>query len=228
MRNTGKAGTFRLIADDRKGWRVRVLCMVLGCIALSPGCQLRAVDIYPGSSIQSAVNANPAGTVYVLKSGVHRLQTITPKQGDVYRGEPGTVLSGAVVLAAFTRQGPFWVAGGQAQQGNSGTSIPCQPGWQGCQYPEQLFFDDALLQHVDTASALSAGKWYFDYSAHNIYLADDPTGHRVETSVTTYAFKAGGANVTINGMTIEKFATPAQDGAISLGTGWIVQQNEIR
>src|SRR2546423_8163329 len=134
--NLRKVGdSTRAAGAERGGWRMRVWCTVLGCAALSPGCQLRAVDIYPGSSIQAMVNANPAGTVYNLKSGVHRLQTITPKDRDIYQGESGTILSGASVLTSFTRQGSLWVAGGQAQRGNSGTSIPCQPAWQGCQYP---------------------------------------------------------------------------------------------
>lgn len=50
-----------------------------------------AIEIYPGNPntqyIQAIIDANPAGTTYVLKAGVHRLQTIEPDQGDKIVGE---------------------------------------------------------------------------------------------------------------------------------------------
>src|SRR5437870_3158144 len=196
--------------------------------ALATAVVLPAIDIYPGTNIQSVVNANPAGTVYVLKSGIHRVQAVTPKNGDLFQGEAGTVLNGSVILTSFVQQGSYWMASGQTQQGAVNTAVACQSGWQGCQYPEQLFFDDALLQHMETLAQIGPGKWYFDYAAHNIYLYDNPTGHKVETSITPRAFLAGGNNVTIMGMTIEKYASPTQDSAVVSGMGWVVQNCEIR
>ena len=80
------------------------------------------------------------------------------------------------------------------------------------------------------------GKWYFDYSAAKIYFVDNPRGKTVEIGITTHAFSGSASNVTIKGLTIEKYAAPAQDGAIScygmtnvcLGTGWTIESNEIR
>ena len=40
------------------------------------------------------VDANPAGTTYILKAGTHRRQSVSPKDGDTFVGEPGTVLDG--------------------------------------------------------------------------------------------------------------------------------------
>jgi len=37
--------------------------------------------INPGSSIQAAVDANPNGTVFLLRAGVHRQQAVRPKPG---------------------------------------------------------------------------------------------------------------------------------------------------
>jgi hypothetical protein len=205
-------------------WKVFASCAIF----LAAAGTAAAVDIYPGTNIQSVVAANPAGTTYTLHSGVFRLQTIAAKNGDVYQGVPGTVLSGASLLTSFTQQGSYWVASGQTQQGSVSTTPPCASGWQGCEYPEQLFFDNVPLQHVETLSAVGPGKWYFDYAGHNIYFYDNPTGHTVETSITPNAFAQGGNNVTINGLTIEKYATPAQDGTIDAGTGWIIENSEIR
>ena len=205
-----------------------LVCLLFAATMLVMAGQLFAVDIYPGTNIQSVVNANPAGTVYTLKSGVHRLQTILPKSGDVYQGEQGTIMSGATLLTSFSQQGSWWVATGQLQQGVVNTSVACQPGWDGCQYPEQLFFDDVPLQHVSSLSAIGPGKWYFDYSGRAIYLADNPAGHKVETSITPHAFTPGLTNVTIQNLTIEKYASPAQDAAVSTANSWTIQNCEIR
>jgi parallel beta-helix repeat protein len=184
--------------------------------------------ISPGQSIQAAVNAHPNGTTFTLKRGVHRMQSVQPKSGNTFIGETGAVMSGARLLTSFTRAGAYWVAGGQNQQGTQ--SGVCQTGREGCKYPEEVFIDDRLLTHVTALSKVAPGKWYFDYAADKIYLADNPSGHRVETSVSSYAFAGGAGNVTIRNLIIEKYASPAQMGTIvgSGTSGWIVEDNEVR
>jgi hypothetical protein len=62
-------------------------------------------SIVPGEDIQARVNAAPPGTTFLLKSGLHRMQSIVPRNGDTFTGELGTVLSGAWQLATPTRSG---------------------------------------------------------------------------------------------------------------------------
>ena len=50
--------------------------------------------MYPGESIQAAVNANPEGTTFTIMAGVHRLAAVSPKAGNTFIGEPGAVLDG--------------------------------------------------------------------------------------------------------------------------------------
>jgi parallel beta-helix repeat protein len=188
-----------------------------------------AVVIYPGTDIQRQVDASAPGSTFLLKSGVHRMQTIRPKEGDAFLGEQGTVLSGARPLTDFVRSGSYWVATGQTQQGIQNHGV-CQPGFPRCTFPEQLFFDSEGLQHVASLGELGPGRWYFDYDADRIYFADDPTWHRVETSVTAMAFAPTADHVTISGLTVERFANIAQQGAIH-GEGrsdWVVTNNEVR
>ncbi|MDX1622623.1 MAG: right-handed parallel beta-helix repeat-containing protein [Gemmatimonadota bacterium] len=52
------------------------------------------VPISPGESIQRAVDANPAGTTFVLEAGIHRGQSVEPKDGTTFVGENGAVLDG--------------------------------------------------------------------------------------------------------------------------------------
>lgn len=61
-------------------------------MTLPPFCN--PVSILPGASIQTAVDANPAGTCFLLKTGTHVQQSVIPKTGNYFRGEAGTVLDG--------------------------------------------------------------------------------------------------------------------------------------
>jgi hypothetical protein len=222
------AGTYKVTATITGGTISASATVTVAASPSTPPPPSGAIAISPGQSIQAAVDAAPTGSAFLLKSGVHRMQTIRPKSGDSFVGETGTVLSGARLLTAFSRSGSYWVASGQTQQGT--VHGECQAGYPRCSYPEQLFIDDVALLHVARLADVAPGKWFFDYNADQIYMADDPTGHRVETSVTTDAFEATGNNVTISNLTIEKYANLAQFGAIQTDgvSGWVISGNEVR
>jgi hypothetical protein len=183
-------------------------------------------QVAPGQNIQDTINAQPDGAVILLKAGVHRMQTLSPKTRQTIAGEPGAILSGARLLTAFSREGSAWVATGQTQQGSGGGE--CWADSPRCIQPEDLFINDVQLKHVSSVAAGGPGRWYFDYGADKIYLWDDPAGRRVETSVTSVAFDGSGSDVTIKGLIIEKYASAAQNGAIKGGARWLLQDNEVR
>ena len=191
------------------------------------GCDSQ-LSVSPGQSIQAAVDAAPPGAWLVLKAGVHRFQKVTPKDGQVFLGESGAILSGARLLTYFVQQGNMWVAGGQTQEGQ--VHGECLAAYPRCSSPEELFVDDIRLRHVGTVSEVGPETWFFDYAADRIYLGTDPSGRRVETSVTDAAFTGNASGVTIKGLTIEKYASVAQSGAIygALGRAWTVEENLIR
>ena len=62
--------------------------------AQSSPASLVPVSIYPGDSIQDAVNANPVGTSFLIKQGVHTRQTVYPKDGMSFIGETDAILDG--------------------------------------------------------------------------------------------------------------------------------------
>jgi len=72
-------------------------------LTVTAAVAVTGVAVLPGQSIQAAVNANPAGTTFILKAGTHTRQSVVPKSGDVFQGEPGTVLDGQGVGIAFGR-----------------------------------------------------------------------------------------------------------------------------
>lgn len=70
----------------------------------NPG--LGSVLISPGADIQELVDANPVGTTFVLETGIHRNQQVTPKDENSFIGEPGAVMDGgSSVESAFTGGG---------------------------------------------------------------------------------------------------------------------------
>jgi hypothetical protein len=166
---------------------------------------------------------------------VHRLQTIAAKAGNSFYGELDaacnrlTVLNGARLLTDFARQGAVWVHGGQDQQGQ--VHGDCEPGWERCEYPEDLYFDDEPLQHVATIGEVGAGTWHFDYAADTVYLGSDPAGHTVEIGTARAAFSPTSPRVRIEGLVIEKYAIPPQMGAIGdqyPAEEWHIVSNEVR
>jgi parallel beta-helix repeat protein len=187
------------------------------------------VVVSPSDNLQALVVASAQGQGFYLTAGLYRLQQVTPKDAQAFYGEPSTVLSGARQVTNWNWENGRWFADGQTQKGQS--SGYCAKGYNACTLPEDLFVDDALLRRVGSIGEVKSGTWYFDYNAQRVYLSDDPRSHNVEVGVSRYAFAGNARNVVIQGLVIEKYASPGQFGAIDVqsdGSGWVVEANEIR
>ena len=57
-------------------------------------------------------------------------------------------------------------------------------------------------------------KFYIDYAGGRVYLADDPTNRKVEVTVALFAFESTASDVLISNLTVEKYGSLAQKGAI--------------
>lgn len=99
LHSLGPTGDVR---TRRRGRRFRVFLAVsaeLAGLVPAAGVAVAAaadtlVEVLPGNSIQALVDANPEGTTFVIKAGVHRRQQVVPRNGDSFIGEPGAVLDG--------------------------------------------------------------------------------------------------------------------------------------
>jgi Right handed beta helix region len=192
----------------------------------TPSCE--GVKVAPGADVQAAIDASPTGASLCLQSGVHRLgRPLVPKAGQRLAGEPGAILNGAAPVSAWSRAGQRWAAP-VALPASPKTNGVCMAGYDGCKYSEAVFLDDQPLWRVTSLSDLGSGEFYEDYGAGKVYLADDPSGHRIEVATAKAAVESGAHGVTITGLTIEKFASDAQRGTVIGGTGWIIQHNEVR
>jgi parallel beta-helix repeat protein len=198
------------------------------------------VTIRPGDNIAAIVRNKPAGTSFYIKAGKYRMTSIRAKDGMKFVGEPGAVLSGAKKLTKFTKSGGLWVASGQTQGSSNRFQGAewgyCADGDGMCVFPEQLFIGNRLLRQVRTKAEVTAGKWYFDYANDKIWFANDPTGKTVETSVKANAIWGDADNVLIEGLTMERYASPGRQGVVNprigrigaAGKRWTVKNNVIR
>lgn len=194
------------------------------------------IEVRPGEDIQALVSKYPPGTTFQITPGVYRLQSVRPKNGDSFIGQPGAILTGAVLLTSFARQGQYWVANVSVTQQ---ASYPgkCDAQHPACTFPEDLFLDSVPLQRVTGLSEVSPGKWYLDYATQKAYVGSDPRGHVVEMSSQRAAFWGDARKVTIKGLTIEKYASIAGRGAITpvavlsgygpVGKNWVVDSNDV-
>lgn len=208
------------------------------------------IEVSPDMDLAHEVDTHPAGTTFIIRPGMYRLERmIKPKEGDSFIGPCGkppcgassqAILSGARELTSVQQVGSHYAVAGQNQH-NQVTADPgkCQDIFPRCNFPEDLYLDDQPLTHVSSLDDVGPGKWFFDYASHTLYFDDSSSGHKLETSVVPAAFTPGPANnITIKGVTIEKFATPSQTGAVggagisnpnpAMAVNWIVENNEIR
>jgi parallel beta-helix repeat protein len=211
------------------------------------------VDVHPGDDIPSVVAANPAGTTFIIYPGTYRLEThIVPKNGDRFIGQTAcappksscpAILTGSRIIGPLaTFNGTNYAVTNQTQQGKIAVPIEkevlCDPLWQGCIYPEDLFFNGVPYKHLNSSGlpTIGPGQWWFDYTNHIIYFHDNPSGHTVETSVVPSAFGGPANSVTIQYLTVKGFTSMYPNGTIGTfqgsnpltqGTDWTVENCEI-
>ena len=190
--------------------------------------QTAGVQLSPGDGIQTAVNSAPPGTTFTLAPGTYRLQSVVPKNGDVFSGENGATLNGAILIESWEQSSStLWTAQVSGITQEASYRGVCDSRHPACKYPEDLFYDSKALTRVASLSLVAPGTWYFDYSTEKIYSGTDPTGHAAEISSLRAAFSGNASNVTITGLTIEKYASTAGNGAIAgdKSNSWIVSND---
>jgi len=193
-----------------------------------------AIILNVGDNISAIVNSAPAGATFFFEPGVYHGVSIIPKANQTFIGAQGAVLNGSHLLTNWTQSGNLWAVDGQTQQGYVTGTQWAMPGYPMAGHPDSVFIDNVPLKQVASLSAVVSGTFYFDYAADKIYISTNPTGHTVEaTGNQQFAFRgneyAGNVpNVTVENLTIEKYATPVQQGAIQSGPGWTIQNNEVR
>lgn len=180
------------------------------------------------------LDRHATGVTFCFQKGAYRIrQPLEPRRDQKLIAVGRAVINGSVKINNWTRSGNHWVARNQGMHSPT-TSVDCEPsGYTGCHFAEGLYFDDHAYLQVTSLAALRAGTFYFDYGADTIHIRRNPTGHKVEVSMSSGGFHGtvgGNDGVTIRGFVIEKFATHPTNhtAAIKPGGNWRIMYNEIR
>ena len=216
-----------------------------------PSSTCNGVDVYPDTDpntneIQQALNANntAGGNTFCIRAGTYRLRTeITPSTGDKLIGDGigKTILNGAKRITTWIAD-PAMSGRYYAQDYLPGAYTQPDTNWDECETisptpchkAETVWKDGIQLRREMVLSNLDAGEYFQDYSLNRIYIKQSPGTSSTlwEVNSTEYAVRTLGGvnNVTIDGMTIEKYANRMQRGAIQIGsgTGWVITNNEVR
>lgn len=203
-------------------------------------CPVASVHIQPGMEPNEVVREHPAGTTYCFERGLHRLtEPVDVRDGDIFAGEVGAVLSGAKLLSDWgVHRAGVWkaqVPGGIVAHVNGDrASCDCAAlSDDGHDRSEYVFIDDEILRWAADVNQLADGTFHIDYANATVYVGRDPAGTKVEVAYAVRAFGGNAVNVTVKNLVLEKFATPAgNDGVVHAkapgSSGWVIEDCEIR
>ena len=211
-----------------------VACCVTIWAAVSSDSRAAPPEIVvaPATDLARLVAGAPPDTSFVLLPGRHYSGNIKPKDGQIFEGQPGAVLSGAVQLGPFAYADHYWTAPGPPplppSHGTCDKRISATT--DACLLREALFIDGTPLTRALTIGNLGEGNWYQNRATGDVLLAFDPGKRLVELTYRTFAFYGRARNITIRHLVIEQFASTAQQGAIegSSSSGWTVVDSDIR
>jgi parallel beta-helix repeat protein len=193
----------------------------------APAC--RGVRIRPGEDPQRVIDAHPGGTTFCFTAGRHPIrQPLRPTAGSTLASSERAVLAGSVRLTGWQPEAGHWVLRGALPAAYPPVG-QCEDDQANlCHWREQLFAGRTHLRRVAGTDRLEPDTFYADYAGNAIHLGSDPSGRVIEMSSTGAAIGGGAEQVTVRGLTVERFASPSQSGAIEAGRGWRVEFNEIR
>jgi parallel beta-helix repeat protein len=209
----------------------------LAALALCPGtasarsaCDVR---LQPSEDIAAKVAAAPANSDICLTGGEYRItEPLRPAAGQTIEGIGKATMSGAQQLTSFHSAGPnLWAAGFTGTLGPR-TGECVERTQNACQFPNAVFRDGHPLRRVTSQAAVSEGTFWIDAQRNEAFVWGDPHGHTLEIALAPAAIVAGAgsgaAGVTVRGLTILRFATVAQHGAIDTGaTGWTIVDDRV-
>ncbi|MDH5293215.1 MAG: hypothetical protein OEW91_05995, partial [Acidimicrobiia bacterium] len=187
--------------------------------------------VTPSDDLVSIVANAPDGSTIRFSEGLYRGVMIEVRAGMTFLGDEGAVLRGSVLIEGFVPEGDGWAAPAPVQPATEPEQGPewgwCDDDRPACVFPEQVFMDDTTLLRVTSAAELGPGRWYLDGT--RVVVGDDPAGRDVEISSLPYAFWGDADGITVDGLVMERYATPGRQGVVNprigrigpAGLGWV-------
>lgn len=182
-------------------------------------------DTVVNGDVQALLDSKGEGGVISLPPEEYRLaKPLSPHEGQIIMGN-GATFKGSVQVGTWEREGELYFAHVSIPDGPYVDSGVCEivtgPDANGCRVLEDVFNGGEKLECVMQFVNLGPGKVYTDYATKRVYLADVP--NNVEVALTRFFMNSDVDSVRVTGLTVSQFASPSQQGALTIsGEDWEV------
>lgn len=193
----------------------------------APSCVGRAVG--PQEDLAGVVSKANSGQTLCIGPGRYRLtKPLNPRSGVTLWGLSGAIIDGSKLLVGWRRAESAWYLDGVLPPAYPSAGQCEDNKFNPCLKAEQLFADGVRLKRVMSVQSVKPGYFYQDYAANRIWVGSDPTLETIEMSSTRTAIQSAGDHITIRGLTVQRFASLGQQGAVSAdGPSWTILSNQI-
>jgi parallel beta-helix repeat protein len=182
-----------------------------------------------GDSLQSLIDAAPAGSTLVVPACVFR-ETVRIAKPLTLQGQPGSEIRGSDVWSSWNPNGGYWVSELAVPSLPTVGNVDgrCGEATNRCLLPEQVFMDTWALKRAPSGQQPKPGQFALDSGRH-VVLADNPARHTIEVSTRTAWVKSQADGITIASMTMRHAANDALTGALSNDghSNWMVRNSKL-
>ena len=213
----------------------------------------------PVKTLAKAIALAPSGGTIVLRGGTYRdgsTTSITKKLTFQPYPHEQVWLDGTDIVSGWKSAGsgvwyvdnwytPSFCSGhyydqpyGQQKSDNTG---PCthidmskDPSNPAAGDPQMIFVDGTYVHEVTSQAQVAGGNFYYDQTAHRMYLGVDPTSHTVEITArpTALVLQGGTGGDVVRGLGFRRFASNeysgnATHGALYVGVPNVTTENNV-
>lgn len=198
----------------------------------------------PFATVQHAVNVATTGQTIVLRGGSYNQSVTIPATKTLtiqsYPGEAAW-FDGSVPVTDWQPDGTIWKAPNWDHVFDSsptftrGAPDGTTTGWQWINpaypmaaHPDQLWVDGTSQQQVASLSQVKPGTFYYDTTAHVLYMGSNPSGHAVRASNLQKAITVESPGTVLRGFGVHRYAPSVPDmGAVTAGGGHTTVENLV-
>lgn len=183
----------------------------------------------PYATLSKAVSTAAAGSSIVIRGGTYRGQAVAAVNKTLhiaaYPGETPIFDGTQIVSSGWTTSGsnsyrsytPLAATVGSGIQFTTGQNLT---GTGVGKYPDQAWVGSTELQQVMTLAEVTSGKFYVDQTNKRMYLSNtDISKGNIGISQLQQFAKVTGSNVTIEGVTIQRYSDLANTNGVLTITG---------
>jgi trimeric autotransporter adhesin len=168
----------------------------------------------PLRTVAQAIARARSGSTIVLRTGTyHESIRIPSNKALTVQSYPGEAVwfDGSSAVTGWAKSGTTWVHSGWTaafSQGSNSSFI--NPAYPMAGHPDQVWTGGVAQAQVGSAGAVSAGKFYVNYTSHQLVVGSNPSA-QVRASDIADGIFVNSAYTTLRGFGVRNYATPTPD-----------------